>query len=336
MRTFDGVTEWAAIEHLASETGFSGVVRVDHDHAVVFARAYRLAHRAFGVANTLETRFAIASGTKGLTALTVMTLVEEGVLTLDTPARAWLGSDLPLVDDAVTVEHLLSHRSGIGDYVDESAGLAVTEYVLPVPGHQLATTEQYLAVLAGHRQQFTPGERFEYCNSGYVLLALLAERVTGSSYAELVQQRVCAPAGLTDTGFPRGDEPGERMALGYLDAHGERTNLLHLPVRGSGDGGAWSTAADVAALWSALDDGRIVSADGARAMVSPRSQAEGLRYGMGFWLHPTLPVAFLEGHDAGISFRSVHDSARVLTHTVLCNTSSGAWPLTRRLDEILI
>ena len=336
MHTFEGVTEWAAIEHLASETGFSGVVRVDHDHVIVFARAYGLAHRAFGVANTLETRFAIASGTKGLTALTVMTLVEEGVLTLDTPARAWLGSDLPLVDDAVTVEHLLSHRSGVGDYLDESAGLAVTEYVLPIPVHQLAATEQYLAVLAGHPQKFTPGERFEYCNSGYVLLALLAERATGTLFTELVQRRVGAPAGLSDTGFPRGDEPGERMALGYLDPQGQRTNVLHLPVRGSGDGGAWSTAADIAALWSAFDEGRIVSAGRARAMVNPRSHAEGKRYGMGFWLHPTLPVAFLEGYDAGISFRSVHDSARVLTHTVLCNTSSGAWPLTRRLDEILI
>jgi CubicO group peptidase (beta-lactamase class C family) len=70
---------------------------------------------------------------KGFTALAVVSLIEEGVLTLSTPARAVLGSDLSAIDDGVTVEHLLSHRSGIGDYLDEEAGFEVAEYVMPVP-----------------------------------------------------------------------------------------------------------------------------------------------------------------------------------------------------------
>ena len=330
------VTEWAAIDHVATETRFSGVVRVDHGGVTVFERAYGFAHRGFGVPNTLSTRFAIASGTKGLTAAMIMSLVADGVLALDMPARSLLNTDLPLVDDSVTIEQLLSHRSGIGDYVDEGLHQAVTDYVLSRPVHELATTEAYLAVLDGHAQKFAPGEQFAYCNSGYVVLALLAERATDIAFPDLVHERVCTPAGLVDTDFPRSDEPGERMALGYLEADGERTNVLHLPVRGSGDGGASSTAADIAALWTALDAGRIIPPDTVREMLRPRSDADGLRYGLGFWLHPRRPIAMLEGYDAGVSFRTVHDPGRRLTHTVLSNCSPGAWPLTRRLDEILI
>ena len=67
-----------------------------------------------------------------------------------------LGQDLPLIGDDVTVEHLLSHRSGIGDYFDEDADHEITDYLMPVPVHELATTEQYLAVLDGHAASSRP------------------------------------------------------------------------------------------------------------------------------------------------------------------------------------
>src|SRR5207249_9116821 len=100
------------------ETSFSGVVRVDRAGDLDALRAYGLAHRSHEIPNEPDTLFGIASGTKGLTALAVVALVEDGLLDVSTPARRVLGSDLPLIDDDVTVEHLLAHRSGIGDYLD--------------------------------------------------------------------------------------------------------------------------------------------------------------------------------------------------------------------------
>src|SRR3954471_701051 len=152
------------VDRVATATRFSGVVRVDHDGQVELAKAYGMAHRGWGISNAVDTRFGIASGTKGLTALTVMCLIEEGRLGLATTARSLLGADLPLIDDDVTVEHLLAHRSGIGDYLDEDAMESATDYVLPVPVHRLATTADYLPVLEGHRQVSPPGERFAYNN----------------------------------------------------------------------------------------------------------------------------------------------------------------------------
>lgn len=136
--------------------------------------------------------------------------------------------------------------------------------------YELATTEQYVAVLDGHAPKFAPGERFSYCNSGYVVLALIAERVSGAPFHKLVVARVCEPAGMRDTEFLRSDELPGRTALGYVGSRGgSRTNVFHLPVRGSGDGGIYSTAADFRLLWSAFFAGRIVPLTCVEQMVRP-------------------------------------------------------------------
>ena len=323
------------IERLAVGSSFSGVVRVDRGGEVFFAKAYGLADRARGIPNAVDTRFGVASGAKGFTALAVVRLIEERVLEWSTTARSLLGSDLPLVDDRVTVEHLLAHRSGIGDYLDEDEGRPVTDLVLPVPPGELVTTEDYLTVLDGHPQKFPPGERFSYSNSGFVVLALIAERASGTQFHDLVRTRVCEPAGLSRTGFPRSDALPADAATGYLEAEGPTTNIAHLPVVGSGDGGIFTTLGDVHALWAALFDGRVVSTDSLTAMTTPRSDVpeNHARFGRGFWLAPEGPGVILEGSDAGVSFRSVHDPERRSTHTVVSNWTDGAWPLARLLRD---
>jgi len=317
------------LDEIARRTGFSGVVRIDDLSGPRVTQAYGLADRRHGIPATVDTRFAVASGVKALTALTVMALIERGDLTLDTPARAVLGDDLPLIDVAVTVEQLLAHRSGIGDYLDEDSDTDVDDYLMPVPVHELATTEQYLPVLDGQPQKFPPGERFSYCNGGFVVLALIAERRGLAPFAELVRALVCAPAGMAHTEFLRSDElPGD-AAIGYLAADRPRTNVFHLPVVGSGDGGIYTTVADVHSMWESLDAGRIVPRSTVASMLEPRSDvpSESKRYGLGFWLDATGPAAMLEGMDAGVSFHSRHDAAAGYTWTVVSNTTDGAWPL---------
>jgi CubicO group peptidase (beta-lactamase class C family) len=321
------------VDALAGTSAFSGVVRVDRGGEVLVERAYGHANRASQLPNAVDTRFAIASGMKSVTALAVVGQIEDGRLGLGTAARSLLGDDLPLIDDQVTVEQLLAHRSGIGDYFEEEGAGEITDYLLPVPVHTLAETEDYLTVLDGFPMKFAPGERFSYCNGGYVVLALLAERASGVPFRELVEQRVCRPAGMTDTAFLRSDELPERTALGYLNADGLRTNVLHLPVRGSGDGGIYTTAADVQQLWTSLFAGRIVSQDWVAEMLRPRSEVpeHPRRYGLGFWLHATTDTVLLEGYDAGVSFRSLHDPQSDLTATVISNWSDGAWGMARAL-----
>ena len=152
-----------------------------------------------------------------------------------------------------------------------------------MPVHELVETEDYLAVLDGHPTAFAPDERFAYCNGGYVVLALIAERVAGTPFHQLVDERVCRPAGMVDTAFLRSDELPGGVALGYLFDTGERTNVLHLPVRGSGDGGVYSTVADVHSFWPALFEGRIVSPEVVAEMTAPRSDVPSKIIGATAW-----------------------------------------------------
>jgi CubicO group peptidase (beta-lactamase class C family) len=327
----------AAVDEAAERSRFSGVVRLDRAGDTEISRAYGAADRSHGILNTVRTQFATASGSKGLTALTVMSLVERGTLALDTTARSLLGDDLPLIADNVTVEQLLAHRSGIGDYLDENAVGDVSDYVMPVSVHQLATTEQFLRVLGGHQTRFPAGERFAYNNGGYVVLALLAERASGVGFHRLVRTLVCEPAGMVDTAFLRSDELPGRAARGYLSVDGLRTNVLHLPVLGSGDGGSYSTAADFSAFWDSLIAGRIVTPERVAEMLRPRSDwpEESRRYGLGFHLHATGDAVWLEGYDAGVSFTSLHQPSSAITYSVLSNWSDGAWPIVELINDRL-
>jgi CubicO group peptidase (beta-lactamase class C family) len=220
-----------AVDEVAAATDFSGVVRVDVDGEVELAKAFGLADRGHAIANTLDTQFGVASGAKGLTAVAVAALIEDGSLALTTTARSVLGADLPLIGDDVTVEHLLAHRSGVGDYLDEDTHQDVDDYVMPVPVQELATTEDYLAVLDGHPAKFRPDARFAYCNGGYVVLALIAERTSGIPFHErrrrsLVPQR--ARSGATthahgDLEHVDGSVADRAPAAGPADALGRAT-----------------------------------------------------------------------------------------------------------------
>lgn len=324
------------LEDVIAQTKFSGAIRVDTSEASTLELASGMRNRAAELPNTTETCFAMASGSKGFTALMVVSLVEDGTLTMDTPARSVLGSDLPLIADEVTVEQLLAHRSGIGDYLDEGSDYDVAGYVMG-PVHEYVTTESFLKALDGFPMKSTPDERFSYCNGGYVILALIAERASKTPFHRLVRERVTEPAGMAQTGFLRSDELPGIAALGYFDTDGLRTNIFHLPILGNGDGGAYSTTEDMHLFWTSLFEGKIVPSTWVEEMVRPRSHdpQEKMRYGLGFWLDETTDTVMLEGYDAGASFWTAHDPGGAFTCTVMSNTNDGAWPIARTLRAAL-
>ena len=185
--------------------------------------------------------------------------------------------------------------------------------------------------------KFPAGERFAYCNGAFVVLALLAERAAARPYAELVDELVCRPAGMTRTSFLRSDTTPGDVARCYMADDGLRTNVLHMPLVGGGDGGVHTTTDDLHALWRALSAGRVVRPDTYRLMTTPRSDVPDnkARYGLGFWLGADDDLVALEGYDAGISARTMHRASTGTTCTVLANTSEGAWPLLRVLRDEL-
>lgn len=324
----------AAVDR-AVRGGFAGVVRVDVADTVLHASAHGLADRAHLIPNTTETRFAGASALKACTALTVVSLVGTGVLSLDTSARSILGDKAGFVDPAVTVKQLLSHRSGIGEYCveidalrDGAPGQARAEIQQCTINHP----EDVLALIARTSARSAPDLEFNYNNAGYVLLALIAEMVTGTPFVDLVDQHVFVPAGMSNSAILRYDELDGDVAIGYLERTGLRTNIHAVPNRGIGDGGLFTTAADIVRFWNALDCGRLVHLDAVEMMTTAHGQTPGgTPYGLGFWLDATTDAVELEGYDHGISFRSVHRRSTAQTWTVASNWTDGAWPLADEL-----
>jgi CubicO group peptidase (beta-lactamase class C family) len=324
----------AELTELAGRPEFSGVVIGEWNGQRVVEVASGLANRAEALPMTVETRLATASATKGFTALTAVSMIEDGMFALDTTVREVVGDALPDVDPAVTVEHLLGHTSGIGDYLDEEQVGDIDDHVLDVPVHRLEGPEDYLPILVGRPQVWPPGTRFAYNNSGFVILALIIERLADRSYHDEVRARVFEPAAMTSTDFLRSDRLPAGAALGYL--RDGRTNVHHLPVIGTGDGGAYSTAPDLVRFWTALFDGRIVGPAILERMIRPAAGPAVGRYGLGFWIGSDRRTVQLEGMDAGVSFRSGANPDTGFVYCVMANDSSGAWPLARAVDWALV
>jgi CubicO group peptidase (beta-lactamase class C family) len=133
----------------------------------------------------------------------------------------------------------------------------------------------------------------------------------------------------------------ERTAIGYIEGDGTwRTNIYSLPVVGGPDGGAFSTAADMAKFWSALDRDLILGRKWRERFLQPHVQTPtaGVFYGLGVWIHqrPERPrFHFLEGGDAGVSFASLHGSDSGVEYTVACNAPPGASEIVELLDDAI-
>jgi CubicO group peptidase (beta-lactamase class C family) len=170
--------------------GVHGVVAIARGGELAFARGYGEGPHG------PDTRFAIASITKPLTAACVLALVDRGVLTLGTPARTYV-KELPA---GVTVEHLLAHTSGLASYTDEPDLLAAR-----ASAH---APSEILARIARAKTTFAPGTRFSYSNSNYFVLGLVIEKATGRPYEDVLRELVLAPAGMTRTTLigPRDDD----------------------------------------------------------------------------------------------------------------------------------
>jgi CubicO group peptidase (beta-lactamase class C family) len=333
---------FAAIDAAADASRFSGVVSVELGAPGAFERAYGHADRSNGIANTMHTRFGTASATKAFTALSVCALLERGSLALDTPLTDVLGVALPQASNEVTIEHLLTHTSGIGDYYDEDVVTDFDNFHLSIPWYRLERPRDYLPLLAELPPKFPPGARFSYCNSGFILLGLVVEEVAGAAYQEFVQARIFDRAGMSDSGFLRLDALPERTAIGYIEDDGAwRTNVYNLPVVGGPDGGAFSTAADMANFWSALDRNLILTEEWREQFLRPRvpTPTASVFYGLGVWMHrpPGRPIFhFVEGRDAGVSFASLHGRESGVTYMVACNAPPGGDEIVRLLDDAIV
>jgi len=234
---------------------FSGAVLAAEGDTVVYEGAFGVADRERGIPNTVDTRFRIASISKPFTQILVLQQVEDGTLDLNGTISDYIPEYMGAAADRITVEQLLTHSSGIvGEWAVENLEEIEPNY---------HTQEQLLEHIAGYDLWFEPGTRSGYSNFGYFLLGVIVERVSGKTYAELLEERICKLAGMKDTMIDVTTDVIERRALGY---HGDNKRGFEdaPPLDMSfvfGYGQLLSTVRDLY-LWDrALRDGRFLSED---------------------------------------------------------------------------
>lgn len=326
--------KWAAVAgrlaELTSAERFSGSVLVTEGENTLFEFCGGLADRASGTEVHAGTRFGLASLSKAFTAVAVLSCVRDGLLQVEDRVIDLLprGRRPRTMSDSVTVHHLLSHTSGIGDYAEEDEELPgyVDDYGSlwqDVPTYRMERPDDYLPLYADAEPVADPGAEFHYCNAGYVLLGAVLEEMTGDQFVPMVEQRVSQPARMTSSGYFRLDEPVPDVAVGYLprvtDTSPWRSNVYSVPVVGGGDGGANATPHDIDRFLRAIGSGDLLGADLSALMRTRQALvAEEIWYGYGLYLRADGGFGH-DGGDPGAETVARHMPDRDLTLVALCN-----------------
>lgn len=334
----------AALAENNATKDFSGVVQVRQGGESIFSAAYGYANRSDNLPNTINTRFATASGCKIFTAIATMQLIEAGKFTLETPLTDVLDLSYAF-DSAITVRHLLTHSSGLPDYYDEDE--LSDEDCIQIweekPVYTLRQPGDYLPLFLDHPMKFTPGERFHYNNGAFVVLAELVQQQSGQPFPTYVTEHVFKPAGMTNSGYFWLNALPANTASGYmLEEDGSaKSNIYLLPPIGSGDGGAYVTAPDWANFWDALLSHKLLSPAMTEAMRQPHISCghEKLdkRYGYGIWLtyrDDAIYERYVVGADFGVGMVSARFPAYDVEMTILDNTGEGVWGLWGALVKV--
>ncbi len=262
--------------------GASGIsVLIRHNAQTLFRHSYGLADVEAKRAATAQTNYRLASISKQFTATTVLTLVQEKKIQLDGPIATYL----PGLPAGITIKHLLTHQSGLADYEDHLASGELA------PGEFQVKDADVLAILQSVPKLLAPpGTKYAYSNSGYSLLALLVEKVTGQRYADALRERVLKPAGmLRSVAHEDGRDTVAGRAYGYADGGIRRTDQSRTSAV-LGDGGLYSSLEDLGHWLDCLRQHCVLNAATQALAFTPVALRDGTptEYGFGWFIRGPL------------------------------------------------
>jgi CubicO group peptidase (beta-lactamase class C family) len=319
------------LKPLGGDNGPGGAVLVLRQGRLVYQKAVGLANLEERVPNTTATNFRIASLTKPFTALAVLMLIEQGKLSFHT-AVTDVFPDFPASGRTITVRHLLTHTSGLPDY----------ENLIPQSTTRQLKDRDVLRLQEGQKElTFPPGTKYHYSNSGYALLALIVEQVSGQRFAAFLHQRIFTPLGMQNTlAYEAGGPPVPRRAYGYSPSESgfQRTDQS-LTSAVLGDGGIYTSVEDLAKWDRFLESPRLVKkATLVQAWTETRlTDGRPTGYGMGWEVGRYGGRRFVGHGGSTVGFRSdlEYFPEEKLTVILLCNrTDVRARDLVRAIVDL--
>lgn len=251
---------------------------------------------ASGRAMTAQDRARIGSITKTFVATLVLQLVGQRRLALDAPVAQWLPDLLP-GGRTITVRQLLQHTSGLYDYTED---VDWNRFYQTEPLRRWTPEQLIHDFSLNHPQVFAPGAGWGYSNTGYLVLGLLVEKVTGQPLERLLAERLLRPLGLHDTYLPSRPAIRGRFAHGYTDTGTGQRDVSRIdPSYAWAAGAMVSTASDIATFYRALLAGRVLPKRLLDEMTRFQDLGDGFGYGLGL-MQTTYPgCSVLRGHTGG-------------------------------------
>jgi CubicO group peptidase (beta-lactamase class C family) len=313
----------ARMEQVIAEeaNSFMGTVLVAQDGKVILDKAVGDANIEWDIDNTTDTKFRIGSVTKQFTAVLILMLVEEGKVELDAPIKTYLPNS-PASWDKVTVRHLLHHTSGIPNVTDFDD--FQTQKYLP------KTPDEMVARFASEPLEFEPGTKWDYSNSGYLLLTRVVEQASGTDYESFLRSRILNPLGMANSGIDSAAAILPKRAAGYSPAENGVANadyvFMGIP---RGAGAMYSTTGDLLKWQQGLFGGQLLKPESLAAYLAPVDLdmgGGGQKYALGVVVSRDADST-LYSHSGGIEgFNSWlgYDPDRKITVAVLANLNGGA------------
>ena len=319
------------IENAIIGEEFNGAVSVSKNGESLYKKAFGYADLPNKRHNTVQTRFGTASAGKAFVAVAVMKLIEDGKLSIESRIGDVLDFDLKQISGDITIGQLLNHTSGIPDYFDESVMDEYAQLWVDIPNYHIRKSSDLLPLFIDKPMMYNPGEKFQYNNSGYVVLGLVVEAITGRAFDSYLEVAVFEPCGMKSTGYYELDRLPANCANAYIhDVESDEyyTNIYSIDAKGTGAGGCFTTVEDVWAFWKHLLDGSIISLESVRQMLSLQAEnkEEDEAYGYGFWLDIGENITpFFQGSDPGVSFMTSY--ADGLFICVVSNFGDDVWKI---------
>ena len=322
------------MKKLADADVFSGTVLLAKDGKPVFQGAYGVANKDFNVPNKLDTKFNLGSMNKMFTAVSIAQLVEKGKLSYDDPLSKFI-PDFPDAESAqkIKIKHLLSHTSGLGGYFSDRWNKMSRASVRTVDDMMVVAKQD-------EKLLFEPGTKWQYSNTGMLVLGKVIEIVSGKSYFDYIAENVTGPAGMANTGCFELDKVNTNLAVGYDKKYTEKgiewsNNVFQHVMRGGPQGGCYSTAEDLLRFEQALRSNKLVSPASFKTLTTAKPELNSPNYGYGFQIWSADSAA---GHGGG--FTGIHSNLKMSLDSgwsaiVMSNYSGGAGPVMQKMDSLI-
>lgn len=325
------------------DSNFRGNIYIIKDNEILYENVTGFADLANEVQNSLETKFASASAGKVFVAVAILQLIEQGKMQFEDTLGTLLDMDFGQIDKDVTVRQLLTHTSGVPDYFDESVMEEYEELWIDYPNYKIRRNDDLFPLFMDKPMMYSKGEKFQYNNSGYVLLASIVEKVTGMYFDEYLQKNIFDVCDMTSTGYYELDRLPAKCASNYIwceDTKSYRTNIFSVDVKGTGAGGAFITVKDIASFWNGLISGKLLSKEMAEQMLAKQSgdgsdKEEGY-YGYGVWIIENengIDIPYFQGCDPGVSFISEYNPNNNMISVLVSNYCDNVWKEMRKIRE---